>query len=180
MLLMVIGGSASGKSAYAEDRAVDAAAGGSLYYIAAMQPYGEDAAQRIRRHRQLREGKGFTTIERYTDLAGLCNAYPDLAGSTVLLECLSNLTANEMFDPAGAGEEKAADAILSGIKALHEKADTLIVVTTDVFGAGLPAGELSDGTRSYCRLLGEIHCRLAQMAEEVVEVVYSIPLRRKG
>ena len=35
-------------------------------------------------------------------------------GSTVLLECLSNLTANELYDPAGAKEE-AVKAVLDGI-----------------------------------------------------------------
>ena len=48
---------------------------------------------RILRHRQMRAGKGFETVERYTDLKGL-KLDPD---SVVLLECMSNLTANEMF-----------------------------------------------------------------------------------
>lgn len=180
MMVMIIGGSASGKSAYAEQRAVSAAAGGPLYYVAAMQPFGEEAAERIKRHRQLRDGKGFHTLERYTDLAGFCREHPELNGSTVLLECLSNLTANEMFDPEGAGPDAAAKEILHGLKALQEQVKDLIVVTADVFAAGLPEGEFSSGTRAYMRVLGEVNRCLEQEAEEVVEVVYSIPVKRKG
>ena len=206
MLLLVIGGSANGKSEYAEARAVAAACkaentdlcgdGRKKYYVAAMKPFGEEAGKRIARHRTLRAGKGFETLERYTDLAGLCRERPDLAGQTVLVECLSNLTANEMFEPEGAGAAGAEEAIMLGIQSLSELAETLIVVTADVFGEGrIPekrdvqsssVSTASDGdsaedmTIEYVRILGRINARLAQMADEVVEVVYSIPVKQKG
>ena len=124
MFLLVYGGSASGKSAYAEQRTVrlhQQSTAGQLIYLAAMKPYSQAAQQRIRRHRRLRAGKGFRTVERYTDLYGLCQdpAFARAAaGSTILLECMSNLTANEIFEPEGAGAQ-AADAILKGIEALR-------------------------------------------------------------
>ena len=206
MLLLVIGGSASGKSEYAEARAVAAACkaedtelcrdGRKKYYIAAMKPFGEEAGKRIARHRTLRAGKGFETLERYTDLAGLCRERPDLAGQTVLVECLSNLTANEMFEPEGAGAAGAEEAVVSGLQALAKLAETLIVVTADVFGEGripekrdIESSSVStasegdsaeDMTMEYVRILGRINARLAQMADEVVEVVYSIPVKQKG
>ena len=205
MLLLVIGGSASGKSEYAEGRALAAAGieGKKMYYIAAMKPFGEEVGRRIRRHRALRAGKGFETLERYTDLEGLCREKPELAGQTVLVECLSNLTANEMFEPEGAGLASGEEAIVSGIHCLSEVAGTLIVVTADVFGEGrqtgsaadsqtasAPAGQIDGGaegqaagadlTDLYVRILGNVNARLAQMADEVVEVVYSIPVKLKG
>lgn len=192
MLLLVIGGSASGKSEYAEARAVAAACqsknaeiranAGKKYYIAAMKPFGEEAGKRIARHQALRAGKGFETLERYTDLAGLSRERPDLAGQTVLVECLSNLTANEMFEPEGAGTACAEEAILLGIHSLSELAETVIVVTADVFGEGrIPeTEECSDLTDQYIRVLGSVNAKLAQMADEVVEVVYSIPVKQKG
>ena len=42
MIALVIGGSGSGKSAYAEQMAVKAAGNGSLYYVATMQVYDEE------------------------------------------------------------------------------------------------------------------------------------------
>lgn len=35
-------------------------------------------------------------------------------------------------------------------------------------------------TLEYIRLLGLVNCRLAKMASEVVEVVYGIPIMKKG
>ena len=99
MLILVTGGSGSGKSEYAENTAVRLAKeeGLPLYYIAAMKPYGEEGRRRVERHRRLRAGKGFETWERYMDLKGLALPKRGVA----LLECLSNLTANEMFEPEG-------------------------------------------------------------------------------
>ena len=49
MLTVVTGGSGSGKSELAENIAVKFT--GKKYYIAAMQPFGEEALKRIERHR---------------------------------------------------------------------------------------------------------------------------------
>ena len=70
MLILVTGGSGSGKSAFAEQKAVSLAAGGELVYLATMQVYGEEGKKKVERHRQLRRGKGCETIEpvSYTHL----------------------------------------------------------------------------------------------------------------
>ena len=81
MLVTVTGGSGSGKSAYAEQTAVRLAEGGRLLYLATMMRDGAGAQERIRRHRALRSGKGFLTIEK-TD--SLCELDPGiLQGATV-------------------------------------------------------------------------------------------------
>ena len=75
MLVAVTGGSGSGKSAYAEQTAVRLADGGRLLYLATMMRDGAGAQERIRRHRALRRGKGFLTIEK-TDR--LCEIDPGI------------------------------------------------------------------------------------------------------
>ena len=65
-------------------------------YIATMYPYGEETEKKIERHRMLRKGKGFETLEWYTGLK-LHLEEGSLQGSDVLLECMSNLVANEMY-----------------------------------------------------------------------------------
>ena len=110
MILLVTGGSASGKSEYAENRALQMAKEGKrpLIYLAAMMPFGKDAEKRIERHRQLRAGKGFETVERYTAVEALCRgdgpdseAFRNQAkGAVVMLECMSNLTAMRCFPEA--------------------------------------------------------------------------------
>ena len=50
---LITGGSASGKSAYAEAWIKEAAKDRPLCYLATMRPWGEEARARIRRHRKL-------------------------------------------------------------------------------------------------------------------------------
>ena len=93
MLELVTGGSGSGKSAFAEDRVLSFGESRRIY-IATMQAFDEESHRRIRRHRRMRSGKGFETIERYTELDELILP----KNCVVLLECMSNLVANEMFE----------------------------------------------------------------------------------
>lgn len=86
MMILVTGGSGSGKSAFAEDQVV-AFGEAERIYIATMFPFDEESRKRVQRHQNMRKGKGFETIECYTGLERV--RVPE--GSTVLLECMSNL-----------------------------------------------------------------------------------------
>ena len=121
MFTLVVGGSASGKSAYAESLVLQSERL-PRYYIAAMQPFDDECRARIARHRKMRADKQFQTIERYTGLSGL--VLPERGD--VLLECLGNLAANELYDPAGAGIH-ALEAIVDGIDALLPQCGDLVV-----------------------------------------------------
>ena len=171
MMILLTGGSACGKSTYAEELAVSHP--GPRYYIASMRPYGEESLQRISRHRAMREKKGFITFERYTDLKGLM--LPESNG-VALLECLCNLTANELFDPGGAGAG-TVDAVCEGICRLKDQCSLLIVVTNDV---GSDVGSYDAGTMAYRQILGCINRRVAARSEKVMELVCGIPLPAKG
>lgn len=98
MLCLVTGSSGSGKSEWAEGKILEIA-GEKKLYLATMRSFGAEGERRVKRHRALRAGKGFETIERAVDLTGI--PPETLRGATVLLEDLSNLIANEMFDPEG-------------------------------------------------------------------------------
>ena len=39
-----------------------------MYYIATMYPYGTETEEKIADHRRRREGKGFRTLEWYTNI----------------------------------------------------------------------------------------------------------------
>ena len=62
MLALVLGEAASGKSEFAEQLAMSLA--DERYYIATMQVSDSESQQRIERHRQMRQGKGFVTLEQ--------------------------------------------------------------------------------------------------------------------
>ena len=161
MMHLVTGASASGKSAYAEDLLV-LAKSAEKYYIATMRPWGAEGAARVKKHRAMREGKGFQTIEAFHTLDAL--RLPEKG--SLMLECMSNLLANEQFELGGTDEE-ILDRIQQGIQNLKEQTEDLIIVTNEIF---------SDG----CRYDGNLNIRMAEEADAVTEVVYGIPIRRKG
>ncbi len=173
MFALITGGSGSGKSEYAENLAVGLAkeTGLPLYYIATMIPFGTEGKKRVERHRRLRAGKGFNTIECYVNLKGL--VLPEK--SVVLLECLSNLTANEMFEEKGAGTD-TPEAVFSGVMKIRSESGHLIAVTNDIFSDGILYDKTTKRYQSY---LGEINQELAREADVVTEVVCGIPLNLK-
>ena len=63
MMILVTGGSGSGKSAFAEDQVV-AFGEAERIYIATMFPFDEESRKRVQRHQNMRKGKGF---EKKTD-----------------------------------------------------------------------------------------------------------------
>ena len=106
MMTLIIGGSGSGKSVYAEDYMVSISEDRKKYYIATMQIYDEEGKRKVERHRMLRGGKGFSTIEQPVDI-GKAAEKLEAEDRTALLECVSNLTANEMFSGEVPGTEES-------------------------------------------------------------------------
>lgn len=170
MMILLTGGSGCGKSTFAEKLAVMFPA--PRWYIAAMQPYDDECLRKIARHRAMRRDKGFETVERQTDMETLMLS----ARGTVLLECLCNLTANEMFAPDGSVRDVYAK-ILRGIDCLRAQSGHLIVVTNDV---GSDTEDYSPETRLYVETLGRLNRALAEKADTVCELVCGIPLILKG
>ena len=123
MIYFVFGGSASGKSEYAENLAVSCAAeagkkpasgghralelsdgpaetaagcrekSGGLLYAATMRNDSPEAAARIRKHQEQRREKGFRLYEAQS-LSALREIH---RAHTVLFDCLSGFAANVMF-----------------------------------------------------------------------------------
>lgn len=209
MLHIVYGGSASGKSSYAESIAMSLQGDGRLLYIATMYPYkwntteiDPEMMQRIERHRAMRADKGFDTVECYRHVEHIMAKRQDV----LLLECMSNLLANEMYlepenDDGGRPEtmsevEKAgidgnassdmaetmspvSKKIVQALVDLSTRVQDLVIVTNDVFSDG---GNLTydESTREYVKNLAEINCALAREAATVTEIVCGIPVKIKG
>ncbi|HCT64779.1 MAG TPA: cobalamin biosynthesis protein [Lachnospiraceae bacterium] len=168
MITLIIGGSGSGKSEFAENLAMNF--GTKKYYIATMAVNDAESQKKVERHRNMRLNKKFETIEAERNLA-LVN----IDEGTVLLECMSNLVANEVFGDGG-GSENAYEAIIKGIDILNKKAENFIVVSNEVSCDGIIYDE---ETVKYIALLGRINGYLARLADEVIEVVYGIPIYHK-
>lgn len=209
MIHLVTGGSGSGKSAYAEKLVTEQYKKDSKYYIATMQVYDEEGKARIERHRQMRSGKGFTTIEQPVCIEEAltkidkweekqcvavqeekegkqhiaeqkekqCVAEQKEKQCVALVECMSNLAANEIFQEEEIRPYAAVERILKGIKTLSKHLHGLVIVTNNVFEDGI---EYDAGTQEYLKALGQINEGLASMADTVTEVVVGIPIPLKG
>ena len=166
MICLITGGSGCGKSTWAE-KLVRSLPAGDRVYIATMQVYDRESEIRVQRHRAQRAGLGFRTVECEKDLA----AVHVQAKSVVLLEDLVNLTANEMFDNGDVSR------IVPALEQLASRCSHLVMVTNDLFSDG---EEYTLSVQEYMRRLAEINRKAAEMADCVIETVYSIPVAVKG
>lgn len=178
MIHLITGGSGSGKSEYAENWLISQECGNQnqeRIYIATMQPFGEEAKKRIKRHRKMREEKGFLTIECYSDLHQVMIA----KRANVLLECMSNLVANELYTDDGelCEDRFVIEKIIKGVNHLAEQTDNLVIVTNEVTADG---DNYSEETRAYQQVLGKINQELANLSDKVTEVVYGLPVEVKS
>ena len=191
MVYLVTGGSGSGKSAYAESLLSGFEHIDNRYYIATMQVYGDEGKKRVERHRRLRAGKCFITVEQTVQIGEAIEKfwieesdervkekidmqYTALNTAAAIVECVSNLTANEMFDEKGQrSEQEVVNSVVLGLKQLAKSVQELVIVTNNVFDDGISYDE---STMSYIRALARINIELAKWADEVTEVIAGIPV----
>ena len=131
MLIMVTGVSGSGKSEYAEQISCQLAKDNKKYYVATMYPYGEDGRSRVKKHKLQRDGKGFETIEQYQNIGGALKGCKRDTKPVVLVECMSNLLANECFEENG-----HPDNIFAECMQLYSECSHLVILTNEVFSDG--------------------------------------------
>jgi len=169
---MVIGGAGSGKSAFAEQCMTEITDVKNKYYVATMRIFDDEGRKKAERHRELRRGKGFLTIEQPVDIEQAVERMQE-GEAAVLLECMSNLTANEMFGERMRPADEVAEKILAGIFKIRARTRHLIIVTNNVFEDGIL---YEDGVTEYLRALAAVNRRLARMADEVTEVASGLPV----
>lgn len=205
MFAVVTGGSGSGKSAYAEKLVLEQGEA-KRYYIATMRPWDEECRKKIERHRKIRARKQFETIECYEDLhlisvepgsVVLLECMSNLASNEFYRAKITETEITEteitemetpkmeisemetvktgIFREIGSYSD-LKQHILDGIQSIIKQADTLIVVTNEVFSDGCIYAE---DTEDYRKLLGEINQAMAGMADFVTEIVYGIPVKIK-
>ena len=200
MIELVYGGSGSGKSEFAEKLILKSGIE-RRFYIATMKIFGDEGKKRVERHRKLREKKNFITIEETNESKNLEDAVEKIKKmssvenledsfgfcggkssekkkSAVLVECLSNLLANEMFLSGGKilSTVEAAGKVISGLKRLFSAGNfisEIVLVSNNIFDDGL---DYDEATKSYMEALAKINAFAAKNADKVFEVVAGIPL----
>ena len=69
------------------------------------------------------------------------------------------------------------EAVLRGVRKLKCQVRPLVIVTNEIFSE---AASYEGDTVRYQEYLGKINQKLGEMADQVVEVVYGIPIWHKG
>ena len=165
MTVLIIGYPESGKSELAENMVMEMASPGERVYLATMIPCGDEGAARVERHRKMREGKGFETIEAPFDVASAIEEKGDCADRTVLLECLSNLAANELFERHESADA-AADKIVSDIARLKELVRDLVIVSNHYE----IKEDFDEETVMYVKTLDALNDRIGAVADKVIRI----------
>ena len=89
MLILVSGGSASGKSEFAEGL-VTASGLETRAYLATMQVWDAESERRVERHRRMRAGKGFATVGREGAFDRVLSGVERAAEQAALLVVVTN------------------------------------------------------------------------------------------
>ena len=165
ILVLISGSNNSGKSIYAEQ--LIAKTIGKRYYIATMLPFTEDNHRRIEKHRAQRQGLGFDTLECPYQIDDVSVS----SDGVVLLEDVSNLLANAMFEKGG-----SSDSVLRDICALADRCRILVVVTI----AGLKDDGYDEETAAYINGLNDINRKLFEKASIAISMQDGTPVYQKG
>ena len=179
-IVFVLGGARSGKSAWAEGRALEMErAGASVTYLATCEhrPGDAEMSDRIARHRSRRPATWRTAEEPYA----LEEAFSALeAGSVVLVDCLSLWVSNLLLIAPEQGDMGTSDAILERVRRFFDaakRASADVIVVSNETGCGVvPPSHLG---RLYRDILGWANQEAAQAADEVWFVVAGLPRRLK-
>lgn len=181
MLIFISGGVRSGKSTFGENTAEKLAAkcGGRKIYLATALVYDDEMRERVKRHQLNRSQKGYTTIEKSSDIAEITDKLT--RHDTVLLDCLGNLAANEMFGGADGQEPNTdislADKIFDDIQNVKNASGNLIIISNEIFSSGI---RYDKAIEAYVALLGRLHVMIAGIADTAVECACGINTYHKG
>jgi len=164
---LILGGAASGKSAFAE-RLVTAR-GGARVYLATAQGRDNEMRARIARHRASR-GADWRTVEAPIDLAPALGAATST--ETVLIDCATLWLSNLLLAGREAPVETAR--LLAAIAACPAP----VVLVANETGQGIvPENALA---RQFREAQGQLNQALAREAGLVVAVIAGLPLVLKG
>lgn len=165
---LVLGGTRSGKSAYAEACALSG--GAAPVYIATAQAFDGEMEDRIVAHRE-RRGAEWRTVEEPLDLTGALRSAEN-ADSVILVDCLTLWLNNLMAAERDIGFETAA--LIETLSALRGR---IVLVASEVGLGIVPENALA---RAFRDCQGQLNQAVAAAADRVVFVAAGLPLVLKG
>lgn len=178
-LILVCGGSRSGKSKFAEKLASDL--GGQVIYIATSQILDEEMEHRAAAHR-LRRPAHWETVEEPMKVAETVRARGE-KGKVILIDCLTLFLTNLLLeeDMQRADTQKREELILAKVEELaataRKTAASVIVVTNEVGMGIVPDTPLG---REFRDIEGKANQVMARYADEVYFTLLGIPVELRA
>ena len=169
MNVFISGGCKNGKSYHAQREAKrQAETGGKpLYYIATMIPRDEEDHARIRRHISEREGWGFETVECGRCITDILQDDSIDNDGIFLLDSVTALLSNEMFDDEGRYDESAAERVKADLLGFAAATGNTVFVSDYIYS---DAGQFSETVEAYRKGLAGADRALAAASDPVVEI----------
>jgi adenosylcobinamide kinase / adenosylcobinamide-phosphate guanylyltransferase len=168
MITLVLGGTRSGKSRYAQQLARQLSA--RPLYVATSRAWDAAHQERIARHQRER-GPEWRTLECELELDAL-----ELDGEVAVIDCVT-LWLSNFFSDQGADVDRCLERARRIVDRLAERRAELLVVSNEL-GQSLHAP--SEIGRKFVDLQGLVNQHLAARAENVAWMVAGIPLYVKG
>jgi len=176
-ILFVTGGARSGKSAYAQRRALELPA--PRAYVATCPVIDAEMERRIQRHRASRDPREWTTLEAPLALEEALRSSGSF--SVRLVDCLTLWVNNLLFEESRLSQPLDEDNMADRGRGLLQAASGLpghVIFVTNEVGAGIvPENALA---RRYRDLTGRLNQTIAAGADEAVLTVSGLPLHLKG
>ncbi len=174
-IILITGGSRSGKSRFALELAESFSQDQRLF-IATCPAVDGEMDERICRHKEERQGRGWQTFEEELDPAKLItNDLPNSPG-VVLLDCLT-LWINNLLYHVEESSKDIASLCLELIAAMKASSHMFVVVSNEVGLGIVPENPLA---RKYRDLVGTANQCFGREAAQVILVSCGIPLYIKG
>ncbi len=161
--ILVLGGAASGKSAFAEGL-LDGVS--PRVYIATAQAFDGEMTDKIAQHKT-RRGADWHTIE---SPRGLAKAIENAPQGAVLVDCMTMWLANIM--------EADMDGEITALLHVFETSEKRLILVSNETGLGIVPD--SPDVRRFRQSQGELNQALAARADCVIQVIAGLPLVLKG
>ena len=166
--VLVLGGTRSGKSSYAEKMAQSS--GLQPLYLATGRAFDDEMENRIAIHRD-RRGSDWQTVEEPLDLVSALTLHVTV-NRFVLVDCLTLWLTNLML------AERDIAAETAGLVAmLPDLAGPVVFVSNEVGFGIVPENRMAREFRDHA---GFLHQAVAAVADEVYLIAAGLPLKMKG
>lgn len=175
MTIFITGGCKNGKSTFALRQALALSGDCPRYYVATLIPGDAEQLRCVKNHREARAGLGFTTVECPQNLPAC--PQPACPQGTFLLDSVTALLMNEMYDADGRADGNAAERTGGDLLRFLRTVRNAVIVSDYIYADGTEYDQYSD---SFVRGLAYLDRLLASECDCVVEVCGGIPTVHKG